>query len=158
MHDVEAQKGMGTMDGRRLQGKVCLIVDDDPAFCEIAAETIRREKGRPVIRTGGVAALEYLEEGPCDLVVIDLIMPQIDGFRLISLIRHMPNLRCLPIAIVTARLDEEARVEATRLGVESFMTKPIRWADFAGNLAEIVKVTAERDSCRGYSSMNSDRA
>lgn len=126
--------------GRRLlKGKTCLIVDDDPVFCELAAACIRREMGRPVVRDGGVEALEYLDQRPCDLAVIDLIMPNIDGFRLISIVRHMPNFRHLPIAIATSRLDDLAKVEAQRLGIECFLTKPLYWPDFTARLAAMLR-------------------
>lgn len=125
----------------RLRGKTCLIVDDDPGFCAVAAAAIRREMGRPVIRCSGVGALAFLEQKSCDLAVIDLTMPQIDGFRLISFIRHMSNYRQLPIAVATSRLDIAARAEAARLKIACFMTKPINWSDFAKCLAEMLQDT-----------------
>ena len=132
-----------------LRGKTCLIVDDDAAFCEIAAAVLRREMAKPVVRHSGADALEYLENRHCDLAIIDLVMPNVDGFRLISFIRHMEKYRPLPIAVATSRLDERAREDAARLGVGCFMTKPINWPAFASLLepmlsaGEIATATAD---------------
>ena len=121
-----------------LKGKVCLIVDDDPAYCEIAAAAIRRQRGRPVVKQNGVEALQLLERRQCDLAIVDLMMPQIDGFRLISYIRHMPSAKHMPIAVATSRLDAAAKAEALRLGVNYFMTKPVDWLRFTDALCEIL--------------------
>lgn len=117
-----------------LRGKTCLIVDDDSVFCEIAASVLCREMAKPVVRHSGADALDYLENFHCDLAMIDLVMPNVDGFRLISLIRHMTKFRHMPIAVATSRLDERARDDAARLGVGCFMTKPINWLTFASHL------------------------
>jgi CheY-like chemotaxis protein len=117
-----------------LRQKRCLIVDDDKIYCKLAASAIHRAMGHAVICNDGVEALEYLERKPVDIAIIDLLMPKIDGFRLIALMRHMPATKSLPIVVVTSQTNDVVRREAHRMDIAAFLTKPVDWATFPSML------------------------
>lgn len=105
-----------------------LVVDDDPIFAAAATSSLGRAGIDVVIARDGVEALDKLEDGHFALMLVDLAMPRIDGFRLIGLVRSMPEHRHLPIMVVTGRADVGAVEEAYALGADAFQMKPIAWS------------------------------
>jgi PleD family two-component response regulator len=75
-----------------------------------------------------------------DIAIVDLSMPRIDGFRLISIIRHTPELMRLPIMVVTSRTDQASVDEVDRLGANKHLAKPIDWAAFASRVDAVFKM------------------
>lgn len=124
-----------------LQDKKILIVDDDPVFCDFAATALQREGARTSTQRDGADALAYFEGNDCDLAIVDLIMPRVDGLRLISVLRHMPKTRQLPVVVVTSRRDAAAHLDAERLDVALFLNKPIRWTQFAQKIQGVLEET-----------------
>lgn len=104
-----------------------LIVDDDPVFTTMASSCLAATAFQPSIAGDGVEAIEMLETQPFDAALIDLAMPRVDGFRLISLIRNTPRLRRLGIMVISSSRDAEAFEEALALGANAFLTKPVNW-------------------------------
>lgn len=123
-----------------LAQKKLLVVDDDPLVSQLLGKVLVREGAELVTKHDGADALEYLSEHHCDLAIVDLIMPNVDGLRLISVLRQMSRTKHLPIVVITSRRDQEARESAERLGVSLFITKPIRWAQIAGQLSGALSV------------------
>ncbi|MEQ1647417.1 MAG: response regulator [Hyphomicrobiaceae bacterium] len=106
-----------------------LIVDDDPIFTATAT-TCLSGKGRTIVSADdGAEALMHLETAIFQLALVDLTMPRIDGFRLIAMLRATPRLRALKIIVVSSRDDSSAIEEATRLGIDGYLTKPVNWID-----------------------------
>lgn len=127
----------------KLSGTKLLLVDDDPIFCETAKDVLVAAGSDVSIARDGAEALEFLEEHPCDLAIVDLIMPNVDGLRLLSVLRHTQATRKLPVVVVTSRRDQRARDDAERLGVALFLNKPIQWTDLAEQVHDIVVKTAD---------------
>lgn len=115
-----------------------LIADDDPVFQALAQSSLQIAGHAADIVDDGAAALEALRTR-YDAVIVDLIMPNVDGFRLIALIRSTPGLEYLPIVVLSSRNDAAAVEEAYRLGADAFETKPVNWALFPLHLAHIVR-------------------
>ncbi len=80
-----------------------LLVDDNPRDRKLFGDLLRGEKLEVVEATGGQQALECIEQRPVDLVMIDLTMPEVDGFTVVEKLRTRPDLANLPIIVVTAR-------------------------------------------------------
>jgi CheY-like chemotaxis protein len=72
----------------------------------------------------GVEALEWLKVNPVDLVVTDLVMPEMDGFELCLEIRKNPDTQDLPIVVISTHCDVEYIMKALRLGADDYLTKP----------------------------------
>jgi PAS domain S-box-containing protein len=80
-----------------------LLVDDNPKDRKLFGDLLRGEKMEVVEAAGGRQALECIEQKPVDLVMIDLMMPEVDGFAVVEELRTRPELANLPIVVVTAR-------------------------------------------------------
>ncbi|MFN3868429.1 MAG: response regulator [Hyphomicrobiaceae bacterium] len=104
-----------------------LLADDDPIFAAIGSSTLRRRGCNVVVAGDGGIAFDALMQDSFDVAVVDLSMPEVDGFRLIALVRSTSRTARLPIIVVTVRDDAEAIEEARRLGANLFLTKPVNW-------------------------------
>jgi len=120
---------VATSSKKLLSSRRLLLVDDDPIFCELAGEILRVAGADVVIKRDGAAAVEFLEVEACDIIIVDLIMPKVDGFRLISMLRHTPGTKNLPIIVVTSRRDQKAYKDTISMDISTYLTKPVNWAD-----------------------------
>jgi DNA-binding response OmpR family regulator len=102
---------------------IILVVDDDPDSREIAARLLQREGYRTRKAEGGEACLRIVASEPVDLVLLDVMMPGMDGFQVCEALRAAGHL--VPIILLTAKDDLDTRAEGMHHGVSEFLTKPI---------------------------------
>jgi CheY-like chemotaxis protein/tRNA A-37 threonylcarbamoyl transferase component Bud32 len=111
-----------------------LVVDDNPFNREIAAEHLT-SRGHDVLQAeGGRQALELIERQRVDAVILDVMMPGMDGREVLGKIRERYALAELPVIMATARVERDEVVESLRLGANDYVLKPI---DFALLLARL---------------------
>lgn len=125
-----------------------LVVDDDPISRTVVANHLVQLNVTTVEAGDGEEAWRELTRQPFDLAIVDLNMPNIDGFELISCIRGFPRTRHLPIVVVTSRTDSAAITRALEAGATSFLTKPISWSTFKAHLTYLLKLTGDARSLR----------
>ncbi|MEZ5400953.1 MAG: EAL domain-containing protein [Bryobacteraceae bacterium] len=111
-----------------------LVVDDEPHNREILARRLERAGYAVEAAPGGQEALEWLDRHAADMVLLDYMMPGMNGFELLKLLRGTYSPAELPVIIVTAINDSDSVVEALELGANDFIAKPI---DFPVALARI---------------------
>ncbi|MBI4296056.1 MAG: response regulator [Chloroflexi bacterium] len=111
-----------------------LVVDDNVEFCENLKELLELEGHDVLTAYSGRQAVELAHKGHFDLVVLDLVMPGIDGVTTIKAIRKTGS--SVPITMVTAFGEEEQLSEALKAGVGGFVRKPF---DFDAFLSDIKK-------------------
>ena len=87
----------------------------------------------------GVQALDEIDRGNPDVILLDLNIPQLDGFGVLQHIRAKPQMADLPVIVLTARGDEEAEVRALEEGATDFLTKPFRPRALSARLQALVR-------------------
>lgn len=103
--------------------KTILVVDDNKTNLASARMLLSREyKVVPVMR--GQQALTYLENGECDVILLDINMPDMDGFEVLEKIKKMERCRNIPIIFLTADNDSETETRCFRKGALDFIAKP----------------------------------
>jgi DNA-binding response OmpR family regulator len=104
-----------------------LVADDDPILCEFAS--VHLSSPTAVIETAadGASALSLLAGGQFDIALVDIAMPELDGFALLEKIRTEPKLRHMPVIMLTGLEDIASIDRAFSLGANSFVTKPVNW-------------------------------
>jgi two-component system phosphate regulon response regulator PhoB len=101
-----------------------LIVDDDEALCSLLNYKFSK-RGFEIVRAfDGMKALEYIGKVRFDLMILDLMMPKLDGSQLLRRINEGEGLRPRAVIILSARGDEDVVVEAFNLGAIDYVTKP----------------------------------
>jgi DNA-binding response OmpR family regulator len=111
-----------------------LIVDDEELNSEGLTRRLQRHGYAVTAARSGREALELLGERRFDLVLLDIMMPEMDGLEVLKLLRRVDSLLALPIIMVTAKGESEDMVEALELGANDYVTKPF---DFPVVLARI---------------------
>ncbi len=104
--------------------KLILIVDNERHIQRLLQFTLEKTGAAVRMAGSGEEALKILTETPADLMLIDLVMPGMDGFATVRELRKNPALQQMPIIMLTSRGQSEAREQATELGIVAFYTKP----------------------------------
>ena len=122
-----------------------LVVDDDRNAVEILYRMLQKE-GFEVLRAhGGPQAIDIATAQPVDVILLDVMMPQMDGFQVCAVLRGQERTRDIPVILLTAKDDMETRVAGMKLGVSEFLTKPVNKTElFARVRAQIHQRTLEQ--------------
>jgi DNA-binding response OmpR family regulator len=105
--------------------ELILIVDDDPTTCALTATLLEREGYRTRSCTSGREALELVATLPVSLMLLDVVMPGMDGFEVCTKLRATDAGKRLPIILLTGRNDVDTRLEGMQSGVSEFLAKPV---------------------------------
>ena len=106
--------------------KKVMVIDDDEDFTNLYKTTLRAAGFDAIAVNESPAAVEMAYLVKPDIFVIDLMMPDIDGFQLCRMIRADPVLKNTPIIIVTALTDNDSRMVAIGAGANDYLTKPFQ--------------------------------
>lgn len=119
-----------------------LLVEDDPNDLELTLHTLRENKiaNRIQVARDGAEALEFIfrtgryaarrHEHP-RVVLLDLKLPLVDGLEVLRRVKQHPRTRTIPIVVLTSSQEERDVVESYRLGVNSYLVKPVNFDKFA---------------------------
>lgn len=113
-----------------------LLVEDNPQDVEITRRALEKGqvKNRLTVARDGQEALDILDaikgDDPPSLILLDLNMPRLNGIEVLQVIKGDPNLRRIPVIVLTTSTREEDIVRAYDLGVNTFISKPVRFEDF----------------------------
>lgn len=107
-----------------------LVADDDPNLLELMSANLEDDDTEVVCAANGIDARDSLVREDFDLAIVDLGMPGLDGFELITQLRQDPRTVDLPVIVVTGRHDKLAIEEAFASGATTFVTKPVNWTLF----------------------------
>jgi len=128
---------MGEMNGRG-HGSV-LVVDDEPQVAWVLRFSLEHEGYRTYTASNGIEALEELEKHHPAVVVLDLMMPEMDGWAVLKELQKLPIDERPRVVIVSALTGPEDKAKATYLGADAFVPKPFdveRLIDVLGGLAK----------------------
>jgi DNA-binding response OmpR family regulator len=102
-----------------------MVVDDDADTVSILARHLQREGFVAIEAASGAECIKLAHERPVDVILLDLMMPEMDGFQVCRKLKENPSTAEIPVIMVTARDDLDARAEGMRLGVSDFLAKPV---------------------------------
>lgn len=115
---------MNQQSDKATRGRI-LIVDDDPNTLEILRRWLNREGYETVSADNGNAGLEALAAHAVDVIVLDVMMPGMDGLQVCERLHDNPAWRSIPVLLLTAKDDIETRSRGMVLGVSEYLTKPV---------------------------------
>ncbi len=102
-----------------------LVVDDEPVSLMLLDAILRRSKYEVMTALSAQEARSLLETEPIDLIILDLLMPDVDGLTFLQQLRENEKYQHLPIIVFTAVSQNRVRQEAFQKGATTFLTKPI---------------------------------
>ncbi len=122
-------------------GHTILLIEDDPPSARLAEVILQAEGHRVTVAANGLQGLNIARENPPDLILLDLMLPGVDGFEVLNRLRRDPRTANVRVVVVSAKGQAEDRQTAAKLGVDGYLTKPYK----KNELLEIVKpLLAER--------------
>jgi DNA-binding response OmpR family regulator len=119
-------------------GTRILVVEDDPTVADVVARYLRREGFEVESADEGMAALDRAMVSPPDLVILDLMLPGLDGLEVFRGIRAVAP---IPIIMLTARGEEEERVAGLELGADDYLAKPFSPRELTARVKSVLRRT-----------------
>lgn len=107
-------------------GKKILSVEDSPATQKFIAFTLKYKGYDVITANDGVEGMEKLATDSFDLIILDIMMPRMNGLEVLKEIKGNPEFSRLPVIILTSEKGAEDKAEAMRLGAKNFLNKPFQ--------------------------------
>jgi len=115
-----------------------LIVEDNVELLMLMRQLLRPTY-RVYVAKNGLEAIEIIRQKDLDLIISDVMMPEMDGYELTAAVKNDPDYNHLPIILLTAKTQEEDEEEALRIGADEFLTKPFRLGDLKLHIDNIIE-------------------
>ena len=115
-----------------------LVVDDEPSIREVVSIYLGRAGYRVLVAEDGQTALKILEQEPPDLVVLDLMLPEVDG---LEITRHLRAGGDIPIIMLTARREETDRILGLEMGADDYVVKPFSPRELVSRVKAVLRRT-----------------
>jgi len=126
-----------------------LVVDDDPWILKMVT-TVLRKRGHDIhVGRNGVEGLAKAKEIDADLIITDIMMPEMDGWDLVRKIRSTPGLSMIPVIFLTALSDDDDRIQGFRLGADDYLAKPFRFDELELRVEKAFRSKARIDDLSG---------
>jgi putative two-component system response regulator len=111
-----------------------LIVDDQPINIQILGKRLQLENYSIMAAMNGKIALEMAEEKKPDLILLDIMMPEMSGFEVCERLKSNPETQTIPIIFITAKTDPEDIVKGFKLGAVDYVSKPFNYAELSARI------------------------
>ncbi len=126
--------------------ELILVVDDEPHIIELASLYLKQDGFRVISAADGVEALERIAQEQPALVVLDLMLPRLDGWEVCKRVRAESD---LPILMLTARDDDIDKIVGLELGADDYLTKPFNPRELVARVKAILRRTEPRRAISG---------
>lgn len=116
-----------------------LLVDDEDQFRRVVTDLLEREGFEIIEAKDGAEAMEKVDRHAPDIIVLDLNLPGLDGYGVLSGLRSRPRTADIPVLVLTAKGDEDNEVRVFEMGADDFLTKPFRARALAARMRAIMR-------------------
>ena len=116
--------------------KKILIADDDKELCKLLQITLKSENIDSKICFSGIEAINELEKDEYIMLILDVMMPGLDGFRTLEIVRESSD---IPVLMLTAKDDTSSKVKGLRLGADDYITKPFNTEEFLARVDSLIR-------------------
>src|SRR5262245_1965512 len=128
----------GGHSGRATANSKVLLVDDEDSLRKVMRDLLEREGYVVTEARDGVQALDQVDRVGPDIIVLDLNLPGLDGYGVLSHLRSRPATASIPVIVLTAKGDEDNEVRVFELGADDFLTKPFRARALSARLEAVL--------------------
>lgn len=124
---------------RATRGARMLVVDDSPTICAVLGKMLRSEGYEVLSATDGAAAIELVRDQKPALIFLDVVMPGMNGFRVLKKLRQDPLTANIPIVMISGNQQASEQFYLQRCGADDFMKKPFDRNDVAERIGQLVQ-------------------
>jgi adenylate cyclase len=133
-----------------------LVVDDTVRNVKLLADLLAVKGYVVVTAASGQEALDKIEPERPDLVLLDVVMPEMSGYEVCRKIREIPETRMLPVVMVTALDPSEERIKGIEAGADDFLTKPINQAELLARVRSLLRIKELYDTVQAQATQLAD--
>jgi two-component system, OmpR family, alkaline phosphatase synthesis response regulator PhoP len=122
-----------------LSKQTILVVDDEQDLLDLIEYNLKKEGYKVLKAENGQQGIEMAKEHHPNLVLLDIMMPKMDGIQVCEKMRANPDLKSIPVIFLTARSDEKTEVEGLDIGADDFITKPISTTKLLSRIKAVLR-------------------
>jgi len=122
-----------------MAGEKVLVVEDEPLVAQMLQDQLATLSLEILIATNGVEALELAWEKEPALILLDVMMPKIDGFEVAKILKENPRTRHIPIIFLTAKTSLEDKLLGFQLGADDYITKPVQPQELLARIQGVLR-------------------
>jgi DNA-binding response OmpR family regulator len=120
-----------------------LVVDDDPMVTRLVRINLELEQFEVEEAWDGKTAMRMMRENPPDMLVLDIMMPQMDGWEILRMVREDEQLKELPVVVLTAKVQDEDIARGWRMGADGYIVKPFNPVILGEELRKVLEAGPE---------------
>ncbi len=133
-----------------MNNALIMVVEDEPSIAEVVSLYLRRAGYQVIITNDGHDALEAMGRQMPELIVLDIMLPEIDGFELTRWVRDRSD---VPIIMLTARRDESDRIAGLEMGADDYIVKPFSPQELVSRVRAVLRRTRGQSTDQGEHSL-----
>jgi CheY-like chemotaxis protein len=115
-----------------------LLIDDEPSMQRLMGYALQTKGYEVILASDGLEGLDKARSRPPDLILLDMVMPEMGGMEVLRALKEDERLKDIPVLIVTASAQKGAAERATRMGATGYLIKPFQMPVFFGKIEELL--------------------
>ncbi len=119
--------------------KKIVLAEDEPQIARLVEYKLKKAGYHVICKGNGEEALEAIKAEKPDLILLDIMMPIMDGYEVLKRVKEDENLKNIPVVMLTARTQERDVVKGIELGAEDYITKPFHPAELLARVKRILE-------------------
>ena len=116
-----------------------LVVEDSPAQREMITDLLRGSGLNVSVATDGVEALEHIQTHPPDIVILDIVMPRMNGYELCRRLKNDPITQAVPVVMCSSKGEEFDRYWGIKQGADAYIAKPFQPTELVGTVKQLLR-------------------
>ncbi len=134
-----------------------MIVDDEPNFVEVLENKVEKEGYEVTKAYSGEECLERINEAPPDMILLDVMMPGIDGFEVCKRIKDEPKTKGIPVIMLSVKGEEKDVLKGSHMGALDYFPKPFNFNALVGKIDSILETKKTEEELELYARREVDR-
>jgi putative two-component system response regulator len=122
-----------------------LVADDQAANRELLEELLAAQGFKVITVSDGAAALQESSRAQPDLVLLDVMMPHLNGFQVCEQIKANPDTYLIPVILITALSDRQDRIQGIKVGADDFLSRPVDRTELLARVRSLLKLKLRTD-------------
>ncbi len=129
-----------------MKQKHIIVIEDERDILEVLEYNLKREGYRVSVSSDGKAGLKMVRQGKPDLVLLDIMLPEIDGLEICQILKSEPSTHAIPIIMVTAKEEESDVILGLDLGADDYVTKPFSPKELIARVKALLRRSSEKNN------------